>query len=74
MINKLRTGKPTFDISDVNGNTCIILGFAKQFSEQHPHLIKDIDSITKQMIASDYPHLIAIFKHHFGQFVDIKDS
>jgi len=60
--------KPTIDLTGPDGNAYVILGYAKNLSKQ---LDLDYESISKEMISSDYENLIEVFDKYFGEYVDL---
>jgi hypothetical protein len=56
------------DLTGPQGNAFYLLGTAKDLANQ---LDLDGEAIAKEMIESDYEHLVATFDKHFGHFVTL---
>ena len=54
------------DLTGPEGNAFILLGKAMNFASQ---LDLDGDAIVKEMMESDYEHLLEVFEREFGTFV-----
>lgn len=56
------------DLTGPEGNAFVLLGYANKFAKQ---LGLDAEAIKKDMMSSDYEHLIEVFDQHFGTFVTL---
>jgi hypothetical protein len=68
IIEDLKGRKPYINLKGPEGNAFALLGYAKQIGKDN-----DLDwkSITEEMQAGDYEHLLAVFDTHFGEYVDL---
>lgn len=60
--------RPVIDLRGPQGNAFYLLGTAKRYAEE---LGKDWPAIEKEMMSSDYRHLIRVFDREFGEYVDL---
>lgn len=65
---KMKHHKRQIDLSGPDGNAYVLLGMAQTFAKQ---LGLDGKAITKEMMSSDYEHLIAVFDREFSAVVDL---
>ena len=56
------------DLTGPEGNAFVLLGYASKFAKQ---LGLDSKTIQKDMMSSDYEHLVEVFDKHFGTFVTL---
>ncbi len=56
------------DLTGPEGNAFVLMAHAKNFAEQ---LGMDGDAIVREMMESDYEHLVQTFDRHFGSFVTL---
>jgi len=56
------------DLTGPEGNAFVLLGYASKFAKQ---LGLDSKTIQKDMMSSDYEHLVKVFDKHFGTFVTL---
>ena len=56
------------DLTGPEGNAFVLMAHAKNFAKQ---LGMDGDVIVKEMMRSDYEHLVQTFDRHFGSFVTL---
>jgi hypothetical protein len=56
------------DLTGPQGNAFYLLGTAKDLANQ---LDLEGEAIVKEMMESDYEHLVATFDKHFGHFVTL---
>lgn len=56
------------DLTGPEGNAFVLLGYANRFAKQ---LGLDSEAIKKDMMSSDYEHLVKVFDQHFGTFVTL---
>jgi hypothetical protein len=56
------------DLTGPEGNAFVLLGYASKFAKQ---LGLDSKAIQKDMMSSDYEHLVEVFDKHFGTFVTL---
>ena len=67
-IEELKLVKRHIDLTGPDGNSWVLLGFAKNYCAA---LDKDWESVKEKLIAGDYEHLIKTFDEEFGDFVDL---
>lgn len=60
--------KAEIDLTGPDGNAFVLLGTAKNLSQQ---LGKDFEPIKIRMLSGDYENLIKVFDEEFGDFVDL---
>lgn len=58
--------KIKIDLTGPDGNTFVLMAYAKAWSKQ---LDYNYDVILKDMKAGDYEHLIGVLEYNFGSFV-----
>jgi len=56
------------DLTGPEGNAYVLMGYASKFAKQ---LGLNKDEIIKDMMSSDYEHLLTVFEKHFGSFVTL---
>jgi len=56
------------DLTGPEGNAFVLMAHAKNFAKQ---LGMDGDGIVREMMGSDYEHLVLTFDRHFGSFVTL---
>ena len=66
--NKSDIKKQEIDLSGPEGNSFVLLSYAKSFSKQ---LGLNFEEIAKEMKSSNYENLITVFDKYFGEFVDL---
>ena len=54
------------DLTGPDGNAYVLMGYASNLANR---LNLDYDEIHKDMISSDYEHLLKVFDTHFGEYV-----
>ena len=54
------------DLTGPDGNAYVLMGYASNLANR---LDLDYDEIHKDMISSDYEHLLKVFDTHFGEYV-----
>jgi hypothetical protein len=66
----IREKQPTkeiiIDLTGPDGNAFALMGYASNFAKQ---LGLSKEEIIKDMMSSDYEHLLRVFDKHFGSFV-----
>lgn len=55
----------TIDLTGPEGNAFVLMGYARNWAKQ---LGRDADEIIKEMMESDYDHLVEVFDREFGSF------
>jgi hypothetical protein len=74
MIKPKDDRKPEIDLTGTQGNAFYIMGAAKDL---HKRLTKtgielpEWGEIQKDMMSSNYDHLLSVFDKHFGDYVDL---
>ena len=63
--------KPIIDLSGPKGNAFELLGLATSTGKQFGWSKDGINSICKDMMSSDYKHLVETFDKHFGEVIDL---
>jgi hypothetical protein len=67
--NKEEVNQPVvIDLTGPEGNAFVLMAHAKNFAKQ---LGMDGDVVVKEMMESDYEHLVQTFDRHFGSFVTL---
>lgn len=66
MIRKKKSHPITIDLTGPEGNAYVLMGYAKQWSEQ---LDLDFNTILEDMKSSDYEHLLNVLEKNFGNVV-----
>jgi len=56
------------DLTGPEGNAFVLMAHAKNFAKQ---LEMDGDIVVKEMMESDYEHLVQTFDRYFGSFVTL---
>ena len=65
--NKIENKGPiVIDLTGPEGNTFVLLGYAKQYAKQ---LKFDEKKITSEMMEGDYEELLETFDKYFGDYV-----
>ena len=64
-------GKPEINLDGPDGNAYALLGTVTQLCRQLRYATADKDAIIKDMMSSDYEHLIQVFDKHFGHVIDL---
>ena len=70
IINKCdyNTREIVIDLTGPDGNTFVLLAYAKNFSKQ---LNIQYGPIADDMMSGDYEHLLEVFDKYFGSFVTL---
>jgi hypothetical protein len=68
MIKPRSRHKPEIDLSGPDGNAFVLLGRARKWAMQ---LGLNADTVTTEMRAGDYEHLLQTFDRYFGEYVDL---
>ena len=68
IISKDKYTRPRIDLTGPDGNAMCLMGYAKQYARQ---LGLDFEPILKDMMSSDYEHVVQVFDEHFGDYVDL---
>jgi hypothetical protein len=63
-----RKGRMEIDLTGPDGNAWVLMGYARRLARQ---LSLDGDQITKEMMSSDYEHLVHVFDKNFGSYVTL---
>ena len=58
----------TIDLTGPDGNAFVLMGYAKNFSNQ---LGLDFNKIQTEMTSGDYENLLEVFEENFGEFVTL---
>jgi len=58
----------TIDITGPQGNGMALIGMARNLAKQ---LEIDPKPITEKMMSGDYKNLLAVFREHFGEYVEL---
>jgi hypothetical protein len=61
----------TIDLDGSDGNAFVLLGMAQSVGKQIGHSDKMIESISEEMKAADYFHLVKVFDYYYGSVFDI---
>lgn len=61
-----RTGPLEIDLTGPDGNAYMLMSIVKPFARA---LDKDWEEIRKDMMSSDYEHLLEVIEKHFGDFI-----
>ena len=56
------------DLTGPEGNAFVLLGYANNFAKQ---LGLNSEVIERDMMSSDYEHLVEVFDKHFGEYVTL---
>ena len=63
--------KPVIDLRGPQGNAFAMIGIARDLGKKLGWTKEKIEGLTRDMMSSDYDHLIEIFDDHFGEMVDL---
>jgi len=61
-------GKIEIDLAGPEGNSYVLLGYAKRYCQQ---LGLDYQRVSTEMKASDYDNLIQVFNRYFGELATL---
>jgi hypothetical protein len=67
-INEREQKQIEIDLTGPDGNAFALMAYAGRFAKQ---LGLDKEAIIKDMMSSDYEHLLQVFDKHFGSFVTL---
>ena len=62
------------DLNGPDGNAFALMGHAKNIAKQLGWQHSEIDDVLNDMQSGNYDHLLDVFKHHFGEFVEFQTS
>jgi acid stress-induced BolA-like protein IbaG/YrbA len=65
-INEKKQKQIEIDLTGPDGNAFALMAYASRFAKQ---LGLDKEAIIKDMMSSDYEHLLQVFDEHFGDYV-----
>ena len=60
------------DLTGPQGYAFCLMGYARDYGKQIGMEKADIDEMIKDMMSSDYEHLIQVFDAKFGDFVTLE--
>ena len=63
------TGPIVIDLTGPEGNTFVLMGYAKRYAKQLGMSGAKAERIVYEMQSGDYENLIKVFDKHFGDFV-----
>lgn len=63
--------KVQIDLRGQSGNSFALMAIADNIGKQLGVSKDDRDAITKDMMSSDYEHLVATLEKHYGDYIDI---
>lgn len=63
--------KRTIDLAGPEGNAYFIIGQARLLGKELGWSKAQLEQLQKDMMSSDYEHLIQVFDEHFGDFIDL---
>jgi hypothetical protein len=66
--NARRRQKIEIDLTGPEGNAFVLLGHAEDLAKKTN---KDSKAIRKEMMSSNYEHLLKVFEREFGDFVTL---
>ena len=62
------------DLNGPDGNAFALMGHAKNIAKQLGWQHSEIEDVLNDMQSGNYDHLLDVFKHHFGEFVEFQTS
>jgi hypothetical protein len=65
---KEKESKVEIDLTGPEGNSFVLIGYSKKWSEQ---LGLDSKKIQKEMMSGDYENLIGVIEKYFGEYVTL---
>ncbi len=65
---KEKESKVEIDLTGPEGNSFVLIGYSKKWSEQ---LGLDSKEIQKEMMSGDYENLIGVIEKYFGDYVTL---
>ena len=74
MIKPKDDRKPEIDLSGTQGNAFYIIGVAKDLHKRLTKAGIELPAwgeIQKDMMSSNYDHLLSVFDKYFGEYVDL---
>lgn len=63
--------KVQIDLSGPDGNTLALVAIAHNIGRQLGKDKDELDAIRKDMLSSNYDHVVATLEKHYGDFIDI---
>lgn len=66
--------KIQIDLQGPKGNSFDLMAIAENIGRQLKVPKEDRDAITKDMMSSDYDHLVATLEKHYGDYIDIYEA
>lgn len=63
--------KPSIDLGGPGGNAFALIGHAEHLARQMFWTSDQTEALTKDMMSSDYEHLIQVFDDAFGDLIDL---
>ena len=59
------------NLNGVDGNAFALIGHARSYGRQLGFSQDEIDKISKDMMSSDYTHLLKVFDNNFGHVIKL---
>ncbi len=66
--------KVQIDLRGQEGNAFALMAIAENIGKQLQVPREEREAITKEMMSSDYEHLVAILEKNYGDYIDIYEA
>jgi len=64
--------KIIIDLTGPKGNAFFLIGYAKVLAKSEGYSDEEIKDLEKDMMSSDYEHLVKVFEFHFEDLIELK--